>query len=121
MKMLIALMVCVGIGYVADVYFENPQDYVVWVGFTVMTFGAYIYLTQITSFAFALPVTIVIVGAVSIFAYIKGEQGFIIFGVYGAIAALIFFGNRFHYWGWADWKYPANFIETLTAHRSTKN
>lgn len=121
MKILVALMVCLGIGYVAEVFFENPQPYVVWVGFTFMTFAAYIYITQITSFAFALPVTIAFVGSTSAAAYIKGEPGFIIFGVYGAIAALILLGNRFYSWAWADWKYPTKFTEALSAHSRKNN
>lgn len=109
------MLVCVGIGYFAEIHFENPQQYIVWVGFTVLTFGAYVYLTQITSFAFALPVTAVLVGISSAFAYIEGETGFIIFGVYSAIGALILLGDKFLAWSWRDWKSPANFIRSLTA------
>lgn len=113
--MLLALIVCVGIGYFAEIHFANPQRYVVWVGFAVLTFGAYIYLTQITSFAFALPLTAALVGISSAFAYITGETGFVIFGVYTALAALIFLGDKFLAWSWEDWKSPANFMRALTA------
>lgn len=118
--MFIALLICVGLGYVAEIHFENPQKYVVWVSFTVLTFGAYFYLTKITSFAFALPMTATLVGIASAFAYIKGEPGIIIFGVYGAIVALILLGDKFLAWGWADWKSPAKLMDALAAPRSKK-
>lgn len=116
MRMVIALFVCAGIGYLAEVYFENPQNYVVWVGFTFITFGAYLYLTQVTSIAFALPVSITFVGAASTLGYIKDEAGFLFFGVYGAILALILLGDRFLSWRWTDWKSPAKLLEALTRH-----
>lgn len=120
MKLLFAFLVCVGIGYFAEIYFENPQKYIVWTGFTILTFGAYMYLTQITSFAFALPVTAVLVGVSSTFAYREGETAFIIFGIYGSIIALIFLGDKFIAWSWRDWKSPAKFMRALTATKHKK-
>lgn len=120
MKVLIALLICVGLGYIAEIHFENSQQYVVWFGFTVLTFGAYLYLTKITSFAFAFPITATFVGIASAFAYIKGEPGIIIFGVYGAIGALILLGDKFLAWSWADWKSPAKLIDALAAPKNRK-
>jgi hypothetical protein len=120
MKTLIVLLICAGIGYAAEVYFENPQDYVVWIGFTVITFAVYVYLTKITSFAFALPVATVSVGFASTFAYIKGQPGLVIFGAYAAMGTLILLGDRFRSWSWANWKSPTKFFKVLTA-TSRKN
>jgi len=113
-KLLIAFLFCVGIGYIAEIHFENPEQYVVWGGFTFITFGAYLYLTHVTSFAFALPVTTVLIGIASAFAWSAQEVGYIIFGIYGSIGVLILAGGRFLSWRWSDWKSPAKVMEALS-------
>jgi hypothetical protein len=114
MKSFIVLLVCIGIGYIAEVYFENPQKYTVWTVFSFITFSAYLYLTKITSLAFSAPITTALVGVSSFFSYIKEESAFVLFGIYGAMGLLILFGDKFLYWKWSDWKYPAKFMGTLT-------
>lgn len=108
------LLVCIGIGYIAEVYFENPQKYTVWTVFSFITFSAYLYLTKITSLAFSAPITTALVGVSSFFSYIKYEPAFVLFGIYGAMGFLILFGDKFLYWRWSDWKSPAKFMGTLT-------
>ncbi len=120
MKLLMVLLICVGVGYIAEVYFQNPQRYIVWVVFTFVTFAAYFYLSQITSVAFSLPLTIFLIGVSSIFSYISDEPGMIIFGVYGAMALIILIGGRFISWGWSDWKSPAKFMSMLTTQNRRK-
>jgi len=118
MKMLIAFVACVGTGYAAEVHFENPNEYVVWLGFTVISFGAYCYLTQITSFAFVFPVAATIVATASVYAYIESEPGIIVLGVYATIGVLIVLGDRFLNWRWADWKTPTKLINLLGTNHS---
>ena len=113
MRSAVALLVCIGIGYIAEIYFQNPQKYVVWGGIAFITFSGYLYLTQLTSFAFALPIAVVAIGLASILAYTESEPGFILFGVYGAMGVLIFVGGRFTTWTWADWKSPGKLVRWL--------
>lgn len=120
MKMLAAFLVCVGIGYFAEVYFENPNQNVVWIIFSFLTFGAYIYLTHITSFAFALPLVFTSIFVSSAFAYVTNEPAIILIGIYAAIFILIVLGQRFIYWAWSDWRSPAKILEALSTKSRIK-
>lgn len=113
MRTAIALAGCIGLGYFAEVHSGNPQKYVVWGGISFMLFGGYLYLAQVTSFAFALPVALLLVAIAGAAAYVNDERGFVIFGVYGAIGIIILFGHRFSDWRWEDWKSFKKILNTL--------
>ncbi len=114
MKMLLALLISIGVGYIAELYVDNPQPYVVWIGVTIMTFGAYAYLFLVTSLAFSLPVILTLSIASWLWGLSIDEPGFIIFGIYAAMGILIFIGGRFQRWTWKDWRNPRGLLTNLT-------
>ena len=120
MKMLLALLISIGVGYIAELYVENPQPYVVWIGIKIMTFGAYAYLFLITSLAFSLPVIVILSFASWLWGLSTGEPGFIIFGIYAAMGILIFFGSRFQRWTWEDWRNPRALLTNITTSEKKK-
>ena len=103
MKFWIVVLACIGIGYIAEIYYQNPTDYIVWVVISFMAFVAYGFLTFFTPLAFSLPVSAALIGFTSIIDLINGKPMFVLFGIFGSMAIIALFQDRFSTWRWSDW------------------